>query len=114
AQSQLHGGEPGHGAAMGAVFGAIEKLPVRDGFKMLAESGALGGIAAAEGGDWQDVVLNAAIPPGLRATRLFWRSKLDAAKNARDVVETYAEIRKPSAVHDSEMLTPEAARKFVA
>lgn len=114
AQNQLQRGEPGHGAAMGAVFGAIEKLPVRDGFKMLAESGALGGLAAAEGGDWQDVVLNAAIPPGLRATRLFWRSKLDEAKNARDVIETYAEMRKPSAVRDSEMLTPEAARKFVA
>lgn len=97
-QSAGHGGSIAEGGAMGAAFAALEAIPAASfgakAAKVAVESGAMAGITAAGGGDWQEVLINALIPPALKGSKAAaskLRTRLSEAQTAKDVVEAAAE-----------------------
>lgn len=67
----ITGGAPGAGAAMRIALGGIDSIPaatmIGKTAKLGAESSLFGGVTAAAGGNWEDVVTSALLPLGFRA-----------------------------------------------
>ena len=83
AVSQAKGEPLGSGAARGLVFYSIAQAPVTVGLKTLAQSGALAGMTKAQGGDWADALISAAIPWAFRGIDVASNSLMGRAIQAR-------------------------------
>lgn len=95
-ENQASGGTPGVGLAMGAGLAAIQKLPIKETYKLLLESTAFGSLAAAEGGDEIDIYIGLAIPFGFRGAKVLrqqFSAKLRAAKNVEEASEIMVEAQ---------------------
>ncbi len=77
------GGSPGTGAAMRLALGGIDKIPattmIGKTAKLGAESSLFGGLAAAAGGNFEEVAIAALIPLGFRA----WNTSLRGIAKGR-------------------------------
>lgn len=74
-QNEATGGVPGEGAAMAGILHGVNKLPVGPLAKVGIESTLFGGLAAAEGGETEDIAINAAVPVVLGGRRAVRDSK---------------------------------------
>lgn len=83
AVSQAKGEPLGSGAARGLVFYSIAQAPLKIGLKTLAQSGALAGITKAQGGDWADALVSAAIPWVFRGIDITSNSLMGRAMQVR-------------------------------
>lgn len=87
AVSQAKGEPLGSGAARGLVFYSIAQAPVTVGIKTLAQSGALAGMTKAQGGDWADALISAAIPWAFRGIDATSNSLMGRAMQVRTPVQ---------------------------
>jgi hypothetical protein len=86
-QNQVTGGLPGTGAAMAGTLGVVGKSSMPAAAKIATESAIFGGLAAAEGGDAEDIAIAAAIPAtlgGARAGKRALRKRAAAKELASD------------------------------
>ena len=90
AQNLATGGQPGTGAVMAGGLGGIGKIPAKTvagrAGKVAAEAATLGGLAAAEGGSWEDIFTSAGIGllfGSVREARQFWTG-LNSPKAIRE------------------------------
>lgn len=83
AVSQAKGEPLGSGAARGLVFYSIAQAPLKIGLKTLAQSGALAGMTKAQGGDWADALVSAAIPWAFRGIDITSNSLMGRAMQVR-------------------------------
>lgn len=88
ALNQVEGGTPGAGAGMALMFGAMGKIPavttMGKAGRLAAEMGVFAGMAAAGGGDTEDIVIQALIPVVFGAMRA-GSGRISDAKLVEDI-----------------------------